>query len=125
MIGPIQRVIIFVGNVEKCTAFYRDVLGFAPVQDADGRPEQWQELDAGGCKLALHKAYGPDGPIDKPTGGPGNPHKIVLYVDDVAAARRTLVDRGVPMDQVHTSGDLVLCDGWDPEGHRFQICNRR
>ena len=44
------------------------MLGFAPVEGADGRPEQRQELDAGGCKLALHKAHGPDGPIDKPTG---------------------------------------------------------
>ena len=39
--------------------------------------------------------------------------------------REELLRRGAPMQEVETFGGLVVCDGWDPEGHRFQISNRR
>ena len=99
MLAPMNRVIVFVGDVEKCAGFFRDLFDLEPLE-SDHSPGVWLELDAGGCRLGFHKAYGPEDPIDEPTGGPGNPHKL------------------------ETFGDLVVCDGWDPEGHRFQISNR-
>ena len=119
MIGPLKRVIIFVHDVEELIPFYRDVLGLTPIESEEPSCE-WQEFDAAGLKVALHKAHGSTGPTGRPT----NPHKIVFYAEDVAAARQTLIDRGAEMAEVHTYGGLVLCDGFDPEGHRFQICNR-
>jgi len=53
-----------------------------------------------------------------------NPHKIVFFAEDVEATRATLVARGAVMGDVRRFGELVLCDGQDPEGHVFQICNR-
>jgi hypothetical protein len=61
------------------------------------------------------------------TGHPLNPHKIVFTVDDVTAERQRLIGEGVEMDEVLSFpelGNLVLCDGHDVEGHRFQRCNR-
>jgi catechol 2,3-dioxygenase-like lactoylglutathione lyase family enzyme len=120
---PLKRIIIFVGDVQKCAGFYRDAFGFAPLQ-SDHPSTDWLELDTGGCLLAFHKAHGPNGPIDAPTGSATNPHKIVFYVEDVAAAREDLVRRGISIGPVHAFGKLCLCDGQDPEGHVFQLSNR-
>jgi catechol 2,3-dioxygenase-like lactoylglutathione lyase family enzyme len=57
---PLNRVIIFVADVRKCADFYRHVFGFKTVPGGD---EGWQELDTGGCRLAFHKAHGPNGTI--------------------------------------------------------------
>ena len=123
MLASMNRVIIFVGDVEKCAEFYRDTFGL-PTVESTHAPDEWLELDAGGCRLAFHKAHGSAGPIDGPTGGPRDPHKIVFQADDVPATRAVLVARGAAMDAVQNFGDLMLCDGADPEGHRFQIANR-
>jgi catechol 2,3-dioxygenase-like lactoylglutathione lyase family enzyme len=119
MLAAINRVIIFVGDVEQSGEFYRNAFGLDMIENTH-QPEVWLELDAGGCRLALHKAYGSDGP----TGAPQNPHKIVFYAEDVPATREVLVERGASMDDVQSFGDLVLCDGSDPEGHQFQLSNR-
>jgi predicted enzyme related to lactoylglutathione lyase len=113
-VTPLNRVIIYVGDVQKCARYYADVFGFAAVR---------RELDTGGCRLAFIKAHGPDGPINSPTGSPMNPHKIVFYAEDVEAVRATLVARGAVMGDVRKFGLQVLCDGKDPEGHVFQISN--
>lgn len=120
---PLNRIIIFVADVEKCARFYADVFGFTPVT-SDQPPTEWIELDTGGCRLAFHKARGTRGPVDSPTGGPMNPHKIVFHAEDVQATRAALIARGVAMGKVHQFGALTFCDGKDPEGHVFQISNR-
>lgn len=122
-IGPVSRVMIFVGDVEVCGAFYRDVLGLMPVKDTH-EPGEWLELDAGNCRIALHKAYKKDGPLDGPTGGADVPYKITFTVPDVAAAREELIARGAEMLEIRQFDGLDLCDGIGPEGHRFQLCNR-
>jgi predicted enzyme related to lactoylglutathione lyase len=124
MITPLNRVIIYVGNVEKCAGFYRNVFGFTALS-SDLPTSEWIELETGGCRLAFIQAHGRDGPIHSATGGPMNPHKLVFYAEDVAAARSQLVARGAMMGDVRIFGSLVLCDGQDPEGHVFQLSNHR
>ena len=120
---PLHRVIVFVADVQKCAQFYCDVFGFKALS-SDQPAAEWIELETGGCRLAFHKARGPKGPINKPTGSATNPHKIVFFADDVDAARAAVVARGATMGKVLKCGKLVLCDGRDPEGHAFQISNR-
>ena len=122
MLASMNRVIVFVGDVEKCAEFYRNLFDLHPVESTHPT-DVWCELDAGGCRLAFHKAYGPDGPVNGPTGGPDNPHRLVFHAEDVPAMREELVRRGAQMDDVEVFDDLTLCDGSDPEGHRFQISN--
>jgi len=120
----LNRVMIFVGNTIKCAEFYRDTLDLKPVGEWTNI---WAELDGDGCRLAFHQAYGENGKFTEATGSPRNPHKIVFTVDDVVQTRQALLDRGVAMDEIHIVEEmdgLMLCDGSDPEGHRFQICNQ-
>ena len=116
---PLKRVIVFVADVERCAAFYCDAFGFRRLT-SESPAKEWLELETGGCRLAFHKARGAKGP----TGSANNPHKIVFYAKDVEAAREELVSRGAKMGKVITFGELVMCDGRDPEGHAFQISNR-
>lgn len=124
MLMPLNRIIIFVGDVEKCARFYVDAFGFTALA-SDQPAAEWMELDTGGCRLAFHKARGRDRRIGVPTGSPMNPHKIVFYADDVVAARTAILARGAVMGEICKFGSLVFCDGRDPEGHVFQISNRR
>jgi predicted enzyme related to lactoylglutathione lyase len=118
---PLVRIILFVGNVERCARFYREVFGFTVLP---GETAEWVELETGGCRLALHKAHGSKGAIDSPTGGEKNPHKIVFFAEDVEAMRAELVARGAEMGKINRFEALVFCDGRDPEEHVFQISNR-
>lgn len=124
MLAPLHRIIIFVGDVEKCAKFYVDAFGFTALP-SQHEAKEWMELETGGCRLAFHKARGPNGLIYSPTGSAMHPHKIVFFAEDVEAARAALVARGAVMGEVRKSGELVLCDGKDPEGHVFQISNRK
>jgi catechol 2,3-dioxygenase-like lactoylglutathione lyase family enzyme len=117
---PLARIIIFVADVPRMAAFYREHFGLRPIP-SPWPADEWQELDAGGCGIAFHRAHGAGGP----TGSPDNPHKLAFACEDVAARRAALVACGVPMDELQTFGDVTLCDGSDPEGHRFQITNPR
>jgi predicted enzyme related to lactoylglutathione lyase len=123
MLTPLNCVIIFVGDVQKCARFYADVFGFK-VLPSDQSPTEWIELDTGGCRLAFHKAHGAEGPLDSPTGSVTNPHKIVFFAQDVEAARAAVVARGAVVGAVRQFGSLVYCDGEDCEGHVFQLSNR-
>ena len=104
------RVILFTGQIDVMSRFYREVLGLKRVTDENG----WKEFAAGGAKIALHS--GPSSPGRK---GP----KIVFYAKDVAALRETLVARGARFGKVR-KGEFCLCDGKDPDGNPIQLSNR-
>jgi hypothetical protein len=123
MLAPLSRVIVFVGSVQTCAKFFADAFELEYIESEI--PGDWQELDAGGCRLAFHQAFNADGSRHtSPTGSEMNPHKIVFYAEDVRAMRETLIGRGAAMGEVVEFGDIVMCDGADPEGHPFQICSR-
>jgi len=123
-IGSLNRIIIYAGDVFACAEFFKTHFRLSPLGEWSS---EWAELDGGGCRLAFHQAYGEEGPVTLPTGSPSDPHKIVFTVPDVAAARQSLVESGVEMGELlefEEQGNLILCQGTDPEGHVFQLCNR-
>jgi catechol 2,3-dioxygenase-like lactoylglutathione lyase family enzyme len=105
------RVILFTNQMEKMTAFYRDVLGLKVVTEEKG----WRELAAGAVRVALHS-----GPPSPGTKGP----KLAFYAKDVAATREKLIARGAKLGKVHV-GVVHLCEGRDPDGNPFQLSSRR
>ena len=112
-----QRIILFVNDMAKMTAFYRDVLGLTPLAAPNHLPTDWLEFDAGAARIALHKAF-------DPSGKPATYNKITFYAADVPKAREQLVAKGANMYEINDWGELIACDGLDPEGNRFQISNR-
>jgi catechol-2,3-dioxygenase len=104
------RVILFTAQMEKMTAFYRDVIGLKQLTNE----KSWREFDAGGVTIALHS--GPPSPGKK---GP----KIAFMAKDVAAMRKTLTKRGAKFGKVSV-GEFHLCNGKDPDGNPIQLSNR-
>lgn len=116
-IATMSRITLVVQNMLTVTEFYRDVLQLKPIFDLEVQPPQWIEFNTGPCRLALQVAT-------KVDGVPSTYNKIVFYVEDVAEARRELLDRGAPMGEVEDDGRFRYCEGQDPEGNKFLVSNR-
>jgi methylmalonyl-CoA/ethylmalonyl-CoA epimerase len=108
----IGQIAINVQDVERATAFYRDVLGMRFLFSA---PPGLAFFDCGGVRLMLSKA-------DKPEFD--HPASILYYtVADITAAHQTLTGRGVvfegPPHIVHRAADydLWMADFRDSEGN--------
>ncbi|HVZ30706.1 MAG TPA: VOC family protein [Asticcacaulis sp.] len=108
----LRRIVIFTANMERMTAFYRDVLGLSVAGTEPG----WIDFNAGACNIALHKGAS--------TVGKRSP-KIVFYAQDVVAARAALLKRGwTDAGPVKSTGHFDMCDGYDPDGNRIGISGR-
>jgi hypothetical protein len=112
----LARVILYVHDVDKLSAFYREAFGLVPAEEIAG---EWAVLRAGTCELALHRV----GPAYRRTTPAGESNaKLVFAIDTpVADKRQELLRRGVPMGEIKSYGTGPLCDGRDPEGNVFQL----
>jgi len=115
-IKGVLRNIIYVKDMAKMVAFYRDVMGltlnYPHVDDYSG--QFWVEFQAGAITIALHA--GGTGEASK--GAP----KIVFAVDDIEAEHKRLTDAGVKMtDIANVAPQVFSADGWDSEGNYFSI----
>lgn len=111
----VRRVILFVQDVSKVGAFYRDVLGL-PVKVSPDDPKAWLEFEAGACSIALHDGGAPSAGRRQP--------KIVFFAEDVAQTRVELIARGAKLGPVQDAGEFQFCDGKDSEGNPFSISSR-
>jgi hypothetical protein len=50
----LNRVILYVQDVENLATFYRDAFGLSAIEQIKG---EWAVLDAGPCQLALHRVF--------------------------------------------------------------------
>jgi catechol 2,3-dioxygenase-like lactoylglutathione lyase family enzyme len=117
----LNRVILYVQDVDRLAAFYQHAFGLRVVEEIKG---EWSVLEAGPCQLALHrvgKAYRVDDPASWEVESNA---KLVLTVDrPLPELRAELIGKGVPMGQIKSYPGLTgpLCDGRDPEGNVFQL----
>lgn len=113
---PLREIILFVQDMESEVRFYRDVLGLKiayPSGLADYSEEMWVAFSTGDCTLALH-----GGSKEEPAGQ----HEIIFKVEDVAKARKAIMDAGIHMEAVRDLEDgAPISEGVDPAGHRFAI----
>ncbi len=102
----LQRIVIFVSNLEKEAAFYRDKLGLQVTEEREG----WVAFDAGGCEIALHR-------------GKRKARLDFESSEFLSEGYADLRARGVPLGEVkpHPSRELSIARGKDPEGNPFQI----
>jgi catechol-2,3-dioxygenase len=117
----LNRVILYVQDVDRLATFYQQGFGLRVVEEIKG---EWSVLDAGPCQLALHrvgKAYRVDDPASWEVESNA---KLVMTVDrPLPELRAELIAKGVPMGQIKSYPGLTgpLCDGRDPEGNVFQL----
>lgn len=117
----LRSAILFAKDMQRMTAFYRDVLELVLERSTD----EWAEFQAGGATLALHAipptiAAGIE-IADPPRARANTPIKLVFEVPDLETARAHLTAHGVVLSEPFNWG---ACDGLDPEGNVFQIVER-
>jgi predicted enzyme related to lactoylglutathione lyase len=111
----LEQAMIFVRDLERMTAFYRDVVGLPPNEAT--RLADWVEFEADGMGLALHAI--PPRVSERvqiaspPVPREHQPCKLIFAVDDVDGALTRLEGLGVPILRRSWGGwDFV-----DPEGN--------
>ena len=107
----LDGAMLFVVDLAAMEAFYRDVVGFTPIEDT--RLEDWVEFDTGATRFALHRIPVHLGvqPSPEPRATAGC--KLILAVDDLAAARGRLSAAGATILERPWGG----WDFADPEGN--------
>lgn len=113
MLSRLMQIAVVVQDLDRAVQFYRDTLGMKFLFQA---PPTLAFFDLSGVRLMLDK---PSEPL--PTGVGTS---ILYYaVDDIQAAHKTLVDRGVKFEEVpHLIANLGDRDVWmgafrDSEGN--------
>jgi catechol 2,3-dioxygenase-like lactoylglutathione lyase family enzyme len=103
----LREVIVYTRDMERATAFYRDVLGLQP----DSESPYWTTFRTGACTFALHAgSEAPD-----PT----------FEVADAAAERERLIAAGIEVTEIREPvAGLRVFDARDPDGNRFSIESR-
>lgn len=102
----LQRIVLFVSDMEKEAAFYRDKLGLPVSEEREG----WIEFDAGACRIALHR-------------GKRKPRLDFASETTLEETCETLRAGGLRLGDIkpHPVHDLSVTGGKDPEGNPFRI----
>jgi catechol 2,3-dioxygenase-like lactoylglutathione lyase family enzyme len=103
----LREVVVYTRDMERATAFYRDVLGLQP----DFESPYWTTFRTGACTFALHAgSEAPD-----PT----------FEVADAGAEREGLIAAGIEVTEIREPvAGLRVFDARDPDGNRFSIESR-
>lgn len=114
---------IFVKDLDRMVAFYRDTLGLTLIEST--RLPDWAEFDTGAATFSLHAIpaeiardiHIPNPPEPRET----DPVKLSFEVDDPASERRRLESLAVPLlHRPWGAYDLV-----DPEGNVIGIYSKK
>lgn len=121
----LESIIFYVQNVEQLKTFYVDIFNFKIVEEYHS---DWALLEAGNCKIGLHKIG--EQYLDKIKEGYkfDNNAKLIFEIDeDINEVRKTLINKNIPIREVKTfeNYDFWLCDGEDLEGNVFQLKQKK
>ena len=114
---------LFVQDLDRMTAFYRDVIGLKPVEDT--RLDNWVEFSGEGARFSLHAI-----PSDIANGvtidAPPRPReqagtKLTFVVQDVDRTLQRIEAMGLPLLRRPWGGT----DAVDPEGNVFGLSAAR
>ncbi len=113
MLDHLAYTVVYVNDIEKCTAFYRDVLG-VPL---DYAVKGWTQFKSNGAALVLHLKL--EHPPSRPS---GNAVHITFRVDDLDTEYRRLTAQSVrflaPPATVAFGKHATLLD---PEGNPVDL----
>ncbi|GAB3565139.1 VOC family protein [Spelaeicoccus albus] len=120
MITSIASAILYVGDQDLALQFYRDILGFDVVMDADmGENFRWLEVKPSGGQssivLAAAEAFGKQ---------PGEGAYLTFATDDVEATVEELRARGATTSEVTREPWGTYATVNAPDGHQLQFNER-
>ncbi len=120
MITSVASAILYVGNQDTALEFYRDILGFDVVMDADMEEgSRWLEVKPANAQtsivLALAESFGKQ---------PGDGAFLTFASDDVEATVEEFRARGATTSEVIREpwGTYATVDA--PDGHKLQFNER-
>ena len=115
MTPSIGGIVLYVKDIPKVSAFYREHFGFTALpSDLVG----WQQLisPGGGCDVALHQAA--------KSQKAGAAMKIVFSVPEV---KRFIAERrrhGLEFGPIHQANGYVFANAKDPAGNSISVSDR-
>ena len=118
-------IIIFGQNIDRLKRFYIDILKLSLVEEIIS---EWVLLDAGNCRIGLHKVGKAFRQEKAPDFKVSNNTKLIFMVDeDIVELRNSLLHQNVTIREIKTfdNYDFWICDGEDPEGNVFQLKQKK
>lgn len=105
-----DRLVIYVSDMERSLAFYRDLLGLPLKFGSPG----WSEFNNGGTTLALHRHLHPQADREHAAAGHATAGQatLIFVVDDLQSTYETLNARGA---------NFTLAPQQQPTGLTFAI----
>jgi len=110
LVRRLNVVYLYVSEMERSVAFYRDLLGIPLEGDGD-----WQEAGLGGARFALHRAHEGIGLLSA-----GTIH-VNLEVADLDAATQRLRDAGVDVHETMRDDWGAAAKIVDPDGYEVYL----
>ena len=114
-------IVVYVSDMQRSTAFYRDVLGLPMKFTSPG----WTEFNTGSVTLALHRASDTR-PSEQPGRPPAGYAQLAFVVDDLQALYETLkaqdVHFSLPPEKQVTGRTLAVMH--DPDGFGITLQQR-
>jgi lactoylglutathione lyase len=110
LVTGLDNVHIYVGDMDRSSAFYRDVLGLPLEGD-----EHWQEADLDGVRFALHEASS-----SHPEHGSGGV-AVNFRVDDADAAAQRVRAAGYDVREQMREEYGVSFEVRDPDGYQIYL----
>jgi pimeloyl-ACP methyl ester carboxylesterase len=113
---------IVVEDADAAAAWYGSVLGLTEVSRSEAEDGQYsiRLLAGGGMTLELIRLRDAETPTDRHLGL----FKVGLYVDDIEAAHKQLIELGVDVDEAVFTDEALQTRSFvfrDPGGNRFQV----
>ena len=119
----LDGAMLFVKDLDRMTAFYRDVLGLEPIEET--RLENWVEFGGDGVRFSLHaipSAIATGIRIDSPPRPrEQSSAKLTFAVQSVDATLKKIEQMGLPLLRRPWGGTEAV----DPEGNVFAVSAAR
>lgn len=111
-----DRFVIYVSDMQRSTAFYRDVLGLPLKFSSPG----WTEFSNGGTTLALHRHMSGAASAPEPSAGQAT---LVFALDDLQSVYETLQAEGAhfSMEPQKQPSGLTFAILRDPDGFSITL----
>jgi len=118
----VSYAIIFVSDMTRAVAFYRDMLGLPLRFESAG----WTEFATEGATLALHKSEGPNSVKDDPQEVRAGRCRPGLSAPDLDAFHKRMIENNVPcIQEPKETFGVRIAQYVDPDGLVISVSEQR